>query len=172
MPSQQEMNRFNRRLAAVEKHVQAERRLAVGYVDVLTALMAVLGEKNPETICALDLPEAELHRLLEGYPFEAPIILGEIEDAAIEVPGSIRRVYAALNPGAGWEWEILGHDYDPFPSNPSAHNEVEDIDLDLATGSLYHDREFVHRLRRQELIRFRDRIAAKYPDIALPPLAQ
>jgi hypothetical protein len=172
MLSQQEMNRFNRRLAAVEKHLQAERRLAVGYVEVLTALMAVLGEKNPEIICAMDLPETELLRLLGGYPFDAPEILGEIEDAAIEVPGSIRRVYAALNRGAGSEWEILRHGSDPFPSNPSAHNEVDDIDLDLATGSLYHDREFVHRLRRGELIRFRDKIAAKYPHIALPPLAQ
>jgi hypothetical protein len=172
MLTQQEMNRFNQRLAAVEKRLQAERRLAVGYVDVLTALMEALGEKNPEAICALDLPEDELHRLLQSYPFDAPVILGEIEDAGIEVPGSIRRIYAALNQGAGGEWEILRNDADPFPSNPSAHNEVEDIAMDLATGTLYHDREWVHRLRKAELMRFREKITSKYPELGLPPLAE
>ncbi len=166
------MDRFNRRMAGVEKRLQAEKRLAVGYVEILTALMETLAERNPETICAKDLTEAELFGLLEGFPFRAPVILGEIEDAAIEVPGGIRRIYAALNNGAGSEWEIHRNDSDPFPSNPYAHNEVEDIAMDLATGGLYHDRQFVHRLRRAQLIRFRDKIASKYPGIGLPPLAE
>jgi hypothetical protein len=181
MLSQQEMNRFNRQIAEVEEHLHHERKIHVEYVDVLSALMAVLKEANPETICRMGLPTEELIRSLEGYAFDAPLILGEIDDPAIEIPGSIRRVWHALGQGgvggagpgrgAGTEWEILRNDANPFPSNPSAHNEAEHITMDLSTGNLFHDGEFVHRLRKKELSGFRAKISEKYPDIALSPMA-
>lgn len=171
MLSQAEMKRFNDRIAAVEKRLHSGRKIAVGYVEVLTALMQVLGEENPESICRMDLPEEELFRRLESHPFEAPAILGEIDAPSIEVPGSIRRIYAALAKVDTTLWEILGGGPDPFPSNPWAHNEIEDIDMDLSDGKLYHDRAYVHQLRRRELTAFRDRIREAYPELALPPMA-
>ncbi len=171
MLSEMEMKIFNLRIAEVEEHYHSEKHLHVEYIDVLSALMQVLKEPNPETICKMELSSQELILRLEGYPFEAPIILGHVSDPDIEVPGSIRRVYAALAKVAGTEWEILRNDKQPFPSNPCAHNEVEDITMDLSGGGLFHDGEFVHRLRKKDLVNFRARIAEKYPDIVLPPLA-
>jgi hypothetical protein len=170
MLSQKDMERFNRRVAAIEGHYRKRKRVAVEYIDVLTALMAVYGEKNPEVLCAQDLPEAEMLAKLEGHAFDAPAILGEIEAPDLDVPGGIGRVYAALNRGAGKEWEILSHPPDPFPSDPCAHNETEDVSLDLATGALYHDRQFVHKLFRKDLVAFRGKISEKYPELRLPPL--
>lgn len=172
MPSPQEIKVFNGRVAEVEAHFHSAKRLHLEYVDVLNALMAVLKEANPENICMMGLPLEELIRLLEDYPFEAPVILGEIDDPAIEVPGSIRRIYAALTKVAGTEWEILRNDKNPFPSNPCAHNEVEDITMDLSAGGLFHDGAFVSRLRKKDLVNFRAKIAEKYPDIDLPPLIE
>lgn len=171
MLSPREIKVFNGRIAEVEAHFHSGKRLHLEYLDVLNALMAVFKEANPETLCKMDLPAEELIRKLEDYPFEAPMILGEVTDPAIEVPGSIRRIYAALTRVAGTEWEILRNDKHPFPSNPCAHNEVEDITMDLSAGGLFHDGAFVSRLRRKDLVNFRARIADKYPEIALPPLA-
>ncbi len=171
MLSPQEIKVFNGRIAEVEAHFHSGKRLHLEYVDVLNALMAVLGEANPENICKMDLPAQELIRKLEDYPFDAPVILGEVTDPAIEVPGSIRRIYTALTRVAGTEWEILRNDKNPFPSNPCAHNEVEDITMDLSAGGLFHDGAFVSRLRKKDLVNFRAKIADKYPEIALPPLA-
>ncbi|MDQ3001917.1 MAG: hypothetical protein M3Y08_11740, partial [Fibrobacterota bacterium] len=130
MLSQQEMNRFNRQIAEIEAHFHEAKKIHVEYVDVLSALMSVLTEANPENICRMGLPTDELIRSLEKYPFNAPTILGEIDDPSIEVPGSLRRVWSALGQavgagaggghGAGTEWEILRNDANPFPSNPSA----------------------------------------------------
>ncbi|GEM_PF-2607200 len=170
MLSQQEMKEFNERIAAVESHLQAERKLAVDYIEVLTALMKVLNETNPENICTLHLPEAELIRLLEGYAFDAPVILGEIRDPDIEIPGSISRIYSALNKVDRSIWEILRDDKDSILSNPHAHNEVEDVAMDLSDGGLYHDGAFVHRLRKKDLVNFRNRILEKYPGMELPQL--
>jgi hypothetical protein len=169
--SPREIKVFNGRIAEVEAHFHSGKRLHLEYVDVLNALMAVLQEANPENICRMDLPVEELIRRLEDYPFDAPVILGEVTDPAIEVPGSIRRIYTALTRVSGTEWEILRNDKHPFPSNPCAHNEVEDITMDLSAGGLFHDGAFVSRLRKKDLVNFRAKIAAKYPEIALPPLA-
>jgi hypothetical protein len=166
------MKRFNGQIREVEEYFHSEKRMHVEYIDVLSALMLVLKEPNPETICKMGLSTEELIRHLDAHPFEAALILGRVDDPAIEVPGSIRRVYTALTRVAGTEWEILKNDKNPFPSNPCAHNEVEDITMDLSAGGLYHDGEFVARLRKKDLVNFRSRIAEKYPDIALPPLAE
>lgn len=178
MLSQQEMNRFNRQIAEVEAHFHDAQKIHVEYVDVLSALMAVLKEANPENICKMGMPTEELIRSLQGYRFEAPRILGEIDDPSFEIPGSIRRVWSALGRGgvagaghgSGTEWEILRNDANPFPSNPSAHNEAEHITMDLSTGNLFHDGEFVHRLRKKDLAGFRARISEKHPEIDLPPM--
>jgi hypothetical protein len=170
MPSQKAMERFNRRIAAVEEHYHHHEHLHVEYVQVLTALMEVFGEPNPEVLCDRDITEADMIAKLVGYAFDVPRILGGIEAPDLEVPGGIGRIYAALNKGAGKEWELLSHPSDPFPSDPCAHNETEDVSLDLATGSLYHDRQYVHKLFRKDLTAFRARVAKKYPDMVLPPL--
>jgi hypothetical protein len=172
MATQRELEAFNRLLAEVEEHLRAERGLHVEYVQVLTAVMDVFGERNPETLCGLGLTGADLIGKLAGYPFDAPRILGEIEAPELDVPGGIGRIYAALNRGAGRAWELLSHPSDPFPSDPYAHNEAEDVSLDLATGSLYHDRQYVHKLFRKDLAAFRAKVAEKYPHLTLPPLAE
>jgi hypothetical protein len=170
MPTQKEMERFNRLLAAVEEHLRANRKLHVEYVQVLAAAMDAYGERNPENLCSLGLTEAELIAKLDGHAFDAPAILGSLEAPDLDIPGGIGRIYAALNRGAGREWEILSHPSDPFPSDPYAHNEAEDVSLDLATGSLYHDRQYVHKLFRKDLAAFRAKVAERLPDLALPPL--
>ncbi|MEO6098450.1 MAG: hypothetical protein ABIW76_23385 [Fibrobacteria bacterium] len=172
MLSSEEMKRFNLRIIEVEEWFHAVKRLHVEYIDVLTALMQVLKEPDPETICRMDLSVEELIQRLEGYAFEAPMILGNVDAPSIEVPGSIRRVYSALGKAKGTEWEILRNDRNPFPSNPCAYNEVEDITMDLSEGGLFHDGEFVHRLRRKDLVNFRSRISDKYPDLELPALRE
>jgi hypothetical protein len=170
MLSQQEMNRFNERIAEVEKYFQSEKNLAVGYIEVLTALMEVLKEPNPENICKRDLSEADLIRALDGYVFDAPMIIGEVSDPTIEIPGSISRIYSAINKVDRSVWEILRNDKDPHPSNPHAHNEIEDITMDLSNGKLYHDGEYVSQLRKKDVVNFRNRIAEKYPGMELPAL--
>ena len=171
MLSPQEMKWFNSQIREVEEYFHEHKSLHVEYVDVLNALMQVMQEPNPELVCKMGLPTEELIRRLESYPFDAAVILGQVSDPAIEVPGSIRRVYTAINKVSGTEWEILGNEKNPFPSNPCAHNEVEDITMDLSAGGLYHDGEFVSRLRKKDLVRFRGLISEKYPAIVLPPLA-
>lgn len=170
MLSPQEMKRFNAQIAEVEAHFHSVRKLRLEYVDVMSALMEELQEPNPETLCRMSLSTEALIRALADHAFDAPAILGHIEDSGIDVPGSLRRVYSALGSAGAGEWEILAHDKDPFPSNPCAHNEADDIVMDLSDGGLYHDRAFVRRVRRHELIRFREKIAGKYPGIGLPPL--
>jgi hypothetical protein len=172
MATQKEMERFNRLLAAVEEHLRSERKMHVEYVQILAAAMEAYGERNPENLCSLGLTEADLIAKLEGYAFDAPAILGSLEAPDLDIPGGIGRIYAALNRGAGREWEILSHPSDPFPSDPYAHNEAEDVSLDLATGALYHDRQYVHKLFRKDLAAFRARLAERFPDIALPPMRE
>jgi hypothetical protein len=137
---------------------------------VLTALMQVFGEANPEVLCDRDISEADMIAKLADHAFDVPRILGEIDAPDLDVPGGIGRIYAALNKGAGKEWELLSHPSDPFPSDPHAHNETEDVAMDLATGALYHDRQYIHKLFRKDLVAFRALVAEKYPDLALPPL--
>ena len=170
MATQKEMERFNRLLAAVEEHLRLARGLHVEYVQVLTAVMEAYGEANPENLCLRGLGEAELIAKLADYPFDVPVIKGTVEAPDLDIPGGIGRIYAALNRGEGRAWEILSHPSDPFPSDPCAHNEAEDITLDLATGDLYHDRQYVHKLFRKDLAAFRALVAEKYPDLALPAL--
>lgn len=172
MATQEERVRFNRLLAAVEERLKAERKLHVEYVQVLMAVMSAYGEPNPENLCARSLSEEDLMAKLADHPFDVPVILGSVEAPGFEVPGGIGRIYAALNRGAGREWEILSHPADPFPSDPCAHNEAEDVTLDLSTGILYHDRQYVHKLFRKDLAAFRARVSASLPGIALPPLRE
>jgi hypothetical protein len=172
MPTQKEMERFNRLLAAVEEHLRTDRKLHVEYVLILAAVMEAYGERNPENLCSLGLTEADLIAKLDGHAFDAPAILGSIEAPDLDIPGGIGRIYAALNRGAGREWEILSHPSDPFPSDPYAHNEAEDVSLDLATGALYHDRQYVHKLFRKDLAAFRAKVAEKLPDLSLPPMRE
>lgn len=151
MPSMKDMARFNSRIAAVEAHCHHHEHLHVEYVQVLTALMPVFGEANPEVLCDRDISEAEIIAKLAGHVFDVPRILGEIEAPDLDAPGGIGRIYAALNKeGAGKEWERLAHPSDPLPSDALAHNETED----LATEALYHDRQYIHKLYR---IRFPSR---------------
>jgi hypothetical protein len=165
------MDRFNRQIAEVEEWFHTDRKLHVEYVEILSALMKALNEPNPEIICKMGLATEALIAALKDQAFDAPRILGVIEDDTLEPPGALRAAYAALGGKGGGEWEILSNDADPFPSNPYAHNEAADLAMSLSDGGLYHDRAPVHRVRRPALIRFREKIAEKYPGIALPPLA-
>lgn len=165
------MDEFNRRLAGVEAYIHDVRKIHVEYVELLSALMEAVGEPDPETLCRMGHSTGDLIRILGGHPFKAPRILGTLADGSIRAPGSLRRVYASLGRPEASEWEILSNAQDPFPSDPCAHNEADDVVLDLSTGGLFHDRAPVYRIRRAELIRFRGKIAEKYPGIVLPPLA-
>lgn len=168
MASLKDMNAFNKRIAAVEAHYHSREHLHVEYVQVLTALMEVFGEPNPEVLCERGISEADMIAKLAGYAFDVPRILGHVVAPDLDVPGGIGRIYAALNKGAGKEWELLSHPSDPFPSDPCGHNETEDVTLDLATGNLYHDRQYVHKLFRKDLAAFRAQVTRKYPDLVLP----
>ena len=172
MATQKELNAFNRLLAEVEERLQARRRLHVEYVQVLTAVMKVFDEPNPEKLCGLRLTADELLAKLADYPFDAPIMLGSIEAPGLQIPGGLGRIRAALGRRAGERWEILSHPADPFPSDPYAHNEADDVTLDLATGALYHDREYVHTLFRKDLTAFRARVAAECPGLQLPTMKE
>lgn len=172
MATQKEMEGFNRLLAAVEEHLRTRRGLHVEYVQVLAAAMEAFGEPNPENLCTRGLTQDALIAKLDRHPFDCPVILGSIEAPDLDIPGGIGRIYAALNRGAGREWEILSYPSDPFPSDPHAHNESEDISMDLATGALYHDRQYVHKLFRKDLAAFRAKISERFPGIALPPLRE
>jgi hypothetical protein len=46
------------------------------------------------------------------------------------------------------------------------------VSLDLATGSLYHDRQYVHKLFRKDLAAFRAKLTERFPDLGLPPLRE
>src|SRR5688572_20394472 len=116
MASRKDMERFNRRIANVEAHYHTHLHLHVEYVQVLTALTEVFGERNPEVLCERDISEADMIEKLAGHAFDVPRILGHVEAPDLEVPGGIGRIYAALNKGAGREWELLSHPSDPFPS--------------------------------------------------------
>jgi hypothetical protein len=170
MATQKEMEAFNRLLAEVEERLRERRRLHVEYVQVLTAVTAAFGEPNPERLCGRGLSVDGLFAKLADYPFDAPRILGTVDAPDLPVPGGMGRIRAALGRPAGGAWELLSHPSDPFPSDPCAHNEADDVTLDLATGALYHDREYVHTLFRKDLAAFRARVAEAYPDLELPPL--
>lgn len=172
MATPEEIERFNRRLTEVEEHLRSERRLHVEYVQLLSAAMEAFGESNPENLCARGLTAADLISKLAGLPFDAPVILGTIEVPGFPIPGGMGRVRAALGRTPGNDWDILSHPSDPFPSDPCAHNEADDVTLDLSTGALYHDRRYVHTLFRKDLAAFRARIGEKYPGLALPALRE
>jgi hypothetical protein len=172
MATQEELIAFNRLLAEVEERLHAERRLHVEYVQVLTAAMLVFDEPNPEKLCGLKLTAEDVLAKLADYPFDAPVILGSVEAPGLQVPGGMGRIRAALGREAGERWEILSHPSDPFPSDPCAHNEADDVTLDLSTGALYHDRQYVHTLFRKDLTAFRARVAAGYPGVRLPPMKE
>ncbi len=172
MATQKELIAFNRLMAEVEERLQAQRRLHVEYVQVLTATMQVFAEPNPEKLCGLGLTAEDVLAKLADYPFDAPVILGSIEAPGLQIPGGVGRIRAALGRGAGERWEILSHPADPFPSDPCAHNEADDVTLDLSNGALYHDRQYVHTLFRKDLAAFRARVAAECPEARLPPLKE
>ena len=172
MATRGEIERFNRILSEVEEQLRTERKLHVEYVQVLTAVMEAFGEKNPENLCAAGLTAQDVIARLAGHAFDAPVILGTLEAPEIQVPGGLGRVRAALGRAAGSHWDILSHPSDPFPSDPCAHNEADDVTLDLATGALYHDRAYVHTLFRKDLAAFRARVAEKCPGLALPALRE
>ncbi|MBW8889599.1 MAG: hypothetical protein JF616_17725 [Fibrobacteres bacterium] len=172
MATQKELIAFNRLMAEVEERLQAERRLHVEYVQVLTAAMKAFDEPNPEKLCGLGLTAEDVLSKLADYPFDAPVILGSVEAPDVQIPGGMGRIRAALGRAAGEEWKILSHPADPFPSDPYAHNEADDVDLDLSNGALYHDRQYVHTLFRKDLAAFRARVSAEYPGVRLPPMKE
>jgi hypothetical protein len=172
MATQKEIEAFNRILSEVEERLQEKIRLHVEYVQVLTAAMEAFREPNPERLCGLGLTADDVFAKLENHPFDAPAILGAIEAPGIAIPGGMGRVRAALGLAADGEWKILSHPGDPFPSDPYAHNEADDVSLDLSTGALYHDRQYVHTLFRKDLTAFRARIAERLPGLELPPMKE
>jgi hypothetical protein len=172
MATQKEMDAFNLLLAEVEERLRDERGLHVEYVQALMAVMEAYGESNPEKLCGLGLTADDLMAKLASHRFDAPMILGSIEAPDLNIPGGMGKIRAALGRGAGSEWEILSHPSDPFPSDPCAHNEADDVTLDLSTGALYHDRQYVHTLFRKDLAAFRARVAEKCPGVALPPMKE
>jgi hypothetical protein len=172
MATQQEMAAFNRVLAEVEDRLRDRRGLHVEYVQVLMAAMEAFGEANPEKLCGLGLTADAVMAKLADHPFDAPRILGSIDAPGLFIPGGMGRVRAALGRPAGEAWDLLSHPSDPFPSDPCAHNEADDVTLDLSTGALYHDRQYVHTLFRKDLLAFRARVAEKYPELGLPALQE
>jgi len=116
MATQKELIAFNRLMAEVEERLQEERRLHVEYVQVLTAVMKVFDEPNPEKLCGLRLTAEDLLAKLADYPFDAPVVLGSIEAPGLQIPGGMGRIRAALGRGVGEQWKILSHPADPhFP---------------------------------------------------------
>jgi len=170
MATQKELIAFNRLLAEVEERLHERRRLHVEYVQILTAVMEAFGEPNAEKLCGLGLTAEDVLAKLADYPFDAPVILGTVEVPEVQIPGGMGRIRAALGRKADESWIILSHPADPFPSDPCAHHEADDVTLDLATGALYHDRQYVHTLFRKYLHAFRARVAAACPGSTLPPL--
>jgi hypothetical protein len=170
MATQQEMAAFNRVLAEVEERLRDRRALHVEYVQVLLAVMEAFGEPNPEKLCGLGLTAGAVMAKLADHPFDAPRILGTVSAPGLFIPGGLGRVRSALGRPAGETWDLLSHPSDPFPSDPCAHTEAEDVTLDLATGALYHDRGYVHTLFRKDLLAFRARVAERYPDLKLPAI--
>ena len=107
MATQKELIAFNRLMAEVEERLQEERRLHVEYVQVLTAVMKVFDEPNPEKLCGLRLTAEDLLAKLADYPFDAPVVLGSIEAPGLQIPGGMGRIRAALGRGVGEQWKIL-----------------------------------------------------------------
>jgi len=72
----------------------------------------------------------------------------------------------------GKRWYIHRYDKDPFPSDPHAHNDEDDIKLDLTNGDCYSTKhkKIVRQIRLKDLLEIRGKFiekGVKMPDLAV-----
>jgi len=74
----------------------------------------------------------------------------------------------------GHIWDFHRYDADPFPSQPHGHDVEDGCKLSLHNGLIYDPRtkRVIGRESLSSLRELRSRLQKKWPDVALPPLAE
>lgn len=113
----------------------------------------------------LDYDEAL--NLLSDFDFR--ILKEKIETGEDIIPKEYLIQYKVQIKSKGLIWIIHKYDADPFPSNPHAHELVNNLKLDLSTGKCYRRKDYKCTLKEKDLISIRNQAIDRI-GIDLPPL--
>ncbi len=91
--------------------------------------------------------------LLSNFDFS--ILRNTVETEEGLIPKDFLIQYKVRIKVLGLIWVIHKTDADPFPSDPHAHQLDNNIKLDLSNGNCYKQREFIYKIKRKDLMKFR-----------------
>ena len=97
------------------------------------------------------------------------ILKGKIETDEDIIPKEYLLQFKVQIKSKGLIWIIHKYDADPFPSNPHAHELVNNIKLDLSTGRCYKSKDYIYTLNIKDLMSIRNKAIDRI-GIDLPPL--
>ena len=123
--------------------------------------------EHPLDFWSLDLSFEEAYSVLKRFDFKT--VLFPVETSLDSVPKDFVMGYKVRIKNKGLIWLIHKYDRDPFPSDPHAHLIDSGLKMDLSNGRCYRKKEFVHKIKRKDLLELRKKAQAHFelPDLKI-----
>lgn len=151
------------------QHFSSLHLLEIRQQHVCQALYICLDEKHkfnwPVEVWNVDISYGEALLLLSNFDFKG--LTHQIETEAEIIPSKFLMGQKLRIKSKGIIWVIHRYDVDPFPSNPHAHQLESNIKLDLSSGKCFIRKQYVHTIKKKDLIYIRGEASKVYE---LPPL--
>ncbi len=177
MKSQKQINiddlieKWDSILSRLVTHFQNKHLIKITDHEVLEALFIILEKENNlewiTDVWDIEIEYAEALRLLENFNFEC--LYKKIETPLGIIPKELLVQFKVRIKSKGQIWIIHKYDADPFPSNPHAHDLINNIKLDLSNGKCYRVKEYIYTIKRKDLLLIRQKVQ-KETSILLPEL--
>lgn len=139
-------------------HFSALQSLEINQQHICQALFISLDEKYkfnwPGEVWNVDINYDDALLLLSNFDFKG--LINQIETEAEIIPFQFLLGQKLRIKSKGIIWVINKYDADPFPSNPHAHQLESNIKLDLSNGKCFIRRDYVHTIKKKDLIFIRE----------------
>ncbi|MGM8360966.1 hypothetical protein ACSV4D_03515 [Flavobacterium sp. ARAG 55.4] len=132
--------------------------------DIFDALYLSLKNKldweHPLDFWDLEINEDEAKNVLSDFDFKT--VFFKVHTNKNIIPQDLLMQYKVKIKSNGLIWLIHKYDADPFPSNPHAHELNNGIKLDLKNGNCYRKNQFLHTIKKKDLLEIRKQASKKF----------
>jgi hypothetical protein len=171
------INRYNAEAEKARKELSENRKIPITAFQIQVALGEYFQLKDSCELIFKNLPAAQIIDILRGYAFLEDVRPVKVVEIHLDESILPNKIIIALEEAKikfkGERWFVHKYDKDTvFPSNPHAHNYETKLKMHLGTGALYgYEKQFRGRIKEKDLVKLRDIICQRMPDLLLPPLA-
>lgn len=178
MKSQKQINsydlieKWDAILSRLVNHFQSKHLVEITDREILDALFLILEKENNlewiTDVWDIKIEFEEALALLENFDFDC--LRNKVETPMGIIPKELLVQFKIRIKSKGQIWVIHKYDADPFPSNPHAHDLINNIKLDLSNGKCYRIKEHIYTIKRKDLLLIRKKIQNE-TSILLPQLS-